>query len=685
MYNAGVEVNGLRLRRSFPSGCLGESNTSDLPLVMKNRESFAAIPRPSRLGNGRFLCLPAVCLLLTASALAQVTGGRFNYPDPNATKTPTYSTHGAVLLLTVTRSPKGQLDRQAVVKLLNRNTGIIVWQTTTDRGEAAFGDLEVAPYDVEVSAVGYLTTRKEVKVQASLITYHEEVALERDPSSIDIEATNTTQLPKKARKAILRGVAALKSANYKEAEKQLKTAVTAAPNSVDANFLSGYLAFEQKRFDAARDYLRRAFSLDPHNVQAAILLGRIGLQQGDYNAAKTALEQAVAIDTQDWMPHYQLAETYLKQREFEKAREQAQAAIACNQVASTPAQLVLGEALSNLGRTEEAIQAFETFLQKDPDSPVAAQVRDFIPRLSRLAVERAAGGQGTPVAGPVVAPDAQLAGAQPKFAVMDWQPPGVDDSKPVVAAGVACPTEMVINLAGQRVKQLADDVARFAAIEDLVHERLDAVGYPITRETRKFNYVVSITDTPPNGLELSEYRSEHSGPPEFPDKIASSGFISLALVFHPAMRDEFQMTCEGLGDWHGQTTWLIYFRQRTDRPNRLHSYVLNGKAYPVGLKGRAWIKTDTFQIVRMESDLVSPAPAIQLTSEHQIVEYGPIMFAKKNEELWLPQSAQLYFEFRKRRYFRRHSFDHFMLFSVDSAEKRNEPKEPSQNPVPVPN
>jgi hypothetical protein len=61
------------------------------------------------------------------------------------------------------------------------------------------------------------------------------------------------------------------------------------------------------------------------------------------------------------------------------------------------------------------------------------------------------------------------------------------------------------------------------------------------------------------------------------------------------------------------------------------------------------------------------------------------MFAKKNEELWLPQSAQLYFEFRKRRYFRRHSFDHFMLFSVDSAEKRNEPKEPSQNPVPVPN
>jgi tetratricopeptide (TPR) repeat protein len=628
--------------------------------------------------------LSVLCLSFTGSAVAQVIGGHPGNPDSDSSRAPTYETTGSVLLLTVTRSPKGRLDRQAVVKLLNRRTGVTVWQTTNDRGGVSFGDLEVALYDVEVSAVGYLTAHKEINVMGLLITYQQEIALEPDPASIELAASHASQLPKKARKAISRGVTALKSSNYKEAEKQLHTAVSMAPDSGDANFLSGYLAFQQKRFDMAKDYLRRALSLDPQNVQAARLLGRMGLQQGDYNAAKAALEQAVAIDTQEWMPHYQLAETYLKLGEFGKARDQAEAAIACNQVASTPAQLVLGEALSNLGRTEEAIQAFHTFLQNDPGSPLAAQVRDFIPRLSRRAVEPD-GGQGAPAAGPIAAPDLQLADAEPHLAVMDWQPPGVDDSKPVVAAGVACPTEMVINLAGQRVKQLADDVARFAAIEDLVHERLDAVGYPLTRETRKFNYVVSITDTPPNGLELSEYRSEHSGPPEFPDKIASSGFISLALVFHPAMRDEFQMTCEGLGDWHGQTTWLIYFRQRTDRPNRLHSYVLNGKAYPVGLKGRAWIKTDTFQIVRMESDLVSPAPAIQLTSEHQIVEYGPIMFAKKNEELWLPQSAQLYFEFRKRRYFRRHSFDHFMLFSVDSAEKRNEPKEPSQNPVPVPN
>jgi hypothetical protein len=182
-------------------------------------------------------------------------------------------------------------------------------------------------------------------------------------------------------------------------------------------------------------------------------------------------------------------------------------------------------------------------------------------------------------------------------------------------------------------------------------------------------------------LEVKEYRSERSGLDDLPDHIVSNGFISLALVFHPAMRDNFQLVCEGLGDWHGQATWLVHFRQRPDRPNRFHSYVVNGTTYPVPLKGRAWIKADKFQIVHMESELVDPAPAIHLLAEHQIVDYGPVPFEKKKEELWLPRSAELYFNLRNRCYFRRHSFDHFMLFSVDAAEKRNEPRESLQPAV----
>jgi hypothetical protein len=180
---------------------------------------------------------------------------------------------------------------------------------------------------------------------------------------------------------------------------------------------------------------------------------------------------------------------------------------------------------------------------------------------------------------------------------------------------------------------------------------------------------------------VNEYRADKLNLAGYPDQIASTGFAALALVFHPLMRDNFEMTCEGLGGWHGQATWLVHFRQRDNRPSRIHSYKVGNQVYAVRLKGRAWISAEGFQIVRIESELVSPMPEIQLLSEHQIVEYMAVRFPKKNLQLWLPKSAEIYFDFRRHRYYRRHSFDHYMLFSVDSEEKRGEPRKTAPGPA----
>jgi hypothetical protein len=129
------------------------------------------------------------------------------------------------------------------------------------------------------------------------------------------------------------------------------------------------------------------------------------------------------------------------------------------------------------------------------------------------------------------------------------------------------------------------------------------------------------------------------------------------------------MRCEGLGQWHGKPTWVVHFRQRENRPKSIKAYVIGPNMYPLALKGRAWIVADSFQIVRIESDIVSPMPEIQLRSDHETVEYGAVRFEKKKTTLWLPKSAELYFDLRHRHYHRTHSFDHFMLFAVDSTDK----------------
>jgi tetratricopeptide (TPR) repeat protein len=573
------------------------------------------------------------------------------------------------------------LDRQALLKLVNLQTQMSTWQTTElesqgpygeSRGRGVFTNIPFGSYDVDVSAVGYLSTHTELKVFSTLVEQRVDIVLQRDPAAVNLDVADHL-LSAKVRKEAKRAVFALKSGNLKEAQKQLDQAYKISPSSAELNFLLGYLYFQKKDFTQAGTYLGAAANLNPNNAQSLTLLGRTGLERQDYSGARSALEQAVMADADNWLPHDLLADTYLRQQNYDKARDEAQIAINKGKSEASPAQLVLGQALVSMGRDQEAIQALNLFLQESPRHPMAGQVRNLIVEIQQHQASPPPPDNTPSTEAPLAGVDPLAALAAPVFSMKSWKPPGIDDIKLALAPGVVCPSARVMEESGKRVQELVQDVARFAAVEDLFHQSLDQFGIPVRTETRKYNYVASISEPQPGFLSVDEYRADKLTLAGYPDQIASTGFAALALVFHPAMRDNFDMSCEGLGDWRGQATWLVHFRQREDRPNRMHSYKLGNQIRSVALKGRAWITADKFQIVRMEAEMVKPMPEIQLLSEYQAVEYGPVPFPKKHTSLWLPKSAEIYFDFRKHRYYRRHSFDHFMLYSVDTDEKRKEP------------
>ncbi len=657
--------------------------------------------------NSRFFSTAVVSILFVffaTGAFAQARGG----PDPSPPPTggppqvtfnpgqpggiSIYGHEGSALVLTVRGDRKELLDRQAVVKLTNKSNPNVLWQTTEDGSVAVFTELRVGLYDVEVSAVGYLMAHEGLTVQGINTTHQMEVVLEKDPSAVDLSIQKGLEIPSKARKNLVRGADALKSGKLQDAQKHLDAAYSSFPYSSEASFLLGYLYFLKsgsKQGQAylsdilqAKTYLAKAVTLDPHNVQALSLLGRLYIQESDYTAARTTLEQAVAADPDYWTAHHLLGNVYLRQNEFEKARAQAELAIERGKGGGSAAELVLGEALANLGRDQEAIQALQRFVQGTPASTTAPQVRELISDLQRRDSNPASKSQTAINSSSIAGPDAMLAAAPAGLSINTWQPAGIDDVKPAVAADASCPFEKVIDGAGQRVKEFVDSLAQFDAIEDLTHEELDPLGNPKKSVSLKFDYVASISESQPGRFIVDEFRSGRSGTEDFPDQIATRGLPTLALIFHPDMRDNFDMTCEGLGTWNGKATWLVHFRQREDHPHRIQDYIVANRVYPVSMKGRAWIAADSFQIVRLESEMVSPIPEIQLVSQHQIVEYASVPFPKKNVELWLPKNADLYFDFRRHHYFRRHSFDHFMLFSVDMEEKRKEPKQKAESDGP---
>ena len=595
-----------------------------------------------------------------------------------------------IVVATVYSEKKGALlDRQALLELLNRSTQTATWQTTSELVQGAFEDhvsqgaftnVAYGEYDIEVSAVGYLSERRQLQVVNSWSPIQLKFMLKPDPDAIKLDVPDSVSSAK-TRKQVKHGISALKSNNLKEAEKQLGAAYGSDPSSSDVNFLLGYLYFQKNDYGRAADFLRAAAKINLRNVQALTMLGRVGLKQRDYPAARSALEQAVTLDGDNWQLHDLLADTYLHQQNYDGARDEARAAIEKGKDRASSAQLVLGEALLSLGDEKAAVDALNRFLTESPFHPMSGKVRGLIAEIEEHAPNPAASSPPQPAPAKLIGVEPLDALGPPVLSANSWQPAGIDAIKLSIAQGTTCPLEKVINESGKRVQELVENVTRFAAVENLFHQRLDAYGLPVRTETRKFNYVASISEQQSGVLSVDEYRADKLELSGYPDQIASSGFATLALVFHPQMRGNFEMKCEGLGDWRGQPTWLVRFQQRDDRPNLTHSYKVGTVIYPVKLKGRAWITASTFQIARMEAEMVKPMPEIQLLSEHQVVEYGPIPFVKRNTTLWLPKSAEIYFDFRRHRYYRRHSFDHYMLFAVDSDEKAKPPKaKPAEEP-----
>jgi hypothetical protein len=266
------------------------------------------------------------------------------------------------------------------------------------------------------------------------------------------------------------------------------------------------------------------------------------------------------------------------------------------------------------------------------------------------------------------------AGGSPSASRPTWLPPDVDEKVPPVEE-TACSEDEVLQKAEQRVLEFVHNVERFTATESLTHQSINKHGQASAPVRRKFDYVVSIHEVRRGHLGVTEYRNGGLALNEFPGEIVTNGLPALVLIFHPYYAPSYEMTCEGLARSNDQLVWQVHFRQRPEKPNELKTYQsgIHGASYSVGLKGRAWISADSYRILRMETDLVAPVPQIHLLAEHTAIEYGPVKFREGDVNLWLPLSAEVYFAWRGQQVHRRHSFDHYMLFTVEDKQRINTP------------
>ena len=566
-------------------------------------------------------------------------------------------------------APNGKpLQGSAVVTMLKLN-GQFYDQKTAKDGYVRFNGVPLSEYSFQVVAPRYQRTAKQLELRANS---NFKITIEMKPLS-DVEDAASSEsifaLDPKAQREVGKALEALRANKSNDARGHLEAARKAAPTSAEVEYLFGVYASQINDQTQANAHWMKTLELNPRHLSALLAVSFDFLHENKPAEAVPYLKRAVETEPSSWRAHALFAEALVLQNQRDDAIKEAEHAIELGHERAASVQLILVRALAGRGDKDEAIKVLEAYVQAHPKDTTAGKDLDRLktPRQEDASSDAAA-------AATEMAAVTKDATALPMPS--NWLPPNIDDKVPLVEAGASCAVDEVVANTGRQLMELVKDVDRFAAIESLTHESVNKNGLASSPEKRKFNYVVSIQEVQHGYLNVEEYRNSGGSPAEFPDGVATNGLPALVLIFHPYNAVNFEMTCEGLGRWNGGLTWQVHFRQRTDKPNTIKRYRTgaDGPSYPVALKGRAWISADNYQVVRLETDLVSPVPQIKLIADHADIEYGPVKFNKGNVSMWLPQSADVYYDWKGRRIHRRHSFSNYLLFAVDDKQKITVPR-----------
>lgn len=257
-----------------------------------------------------------------------------------------------------------------------------------------------------------------------------------------------------------------------------------------------------------------------------------------------------------------------------------------------------------------------------------------------------------------------------------WTPPHVFDPVPSLSTTPPCVLPDVLKQAGRRAEELIDHLQNFNALEHVRYEEIDRDGMSETSLSGRFDYLVDFGEQS-KPLGVHEIRSSFPGADntELNSRL-DTGLPALALIFHPSLQGDYEMRCEGLTHWDNQPAWLVYFSQIPGKKPRAITMVTPVGAYPISIRGRAWIAADSGHLMHLETNLLKSVPLLGLRANASSIDYAPVKFASKNVVFWLPRAAIAYADYGKNRTIIEHTFSDFRLFSVHTDQVVAEPKTP---------
>jgi hypothetical protein len=267
-----------------------------------------------------------------------------------------------------------------------------------------------------------------------------------------------------------------------------------------------------------------------------------------------------------------------------------------------------------------------------------------------------------------------------KKRALKWNPPNVDVPAGSLSAAPPCRLPQVLALAGARVTEMVNNLQNFTATEKIEYKLLDDSqhgDFP-KRDLQDggkgtFDYLVTID--PKAKLSVQETRTPTKGTGDFPASSEDKGLPEMALIFLPRLQGDYNMDCEGMGEWNGKPAWVVQFRQRKDMPAETLLFADRNAVYAAQLKGRGWIAADSGEVIHLETPLMAGIPEMEVRTWSLSIDYAPVQFHSQDVTIWLPQTVDAYCELQRSRRIVYHDFSNFQLFSVQTKQVIDKPND----------
>ena len=215
------------------------------------------------------------------------------------------------------------------------------------------------------------------------------------------------------------------------------------------------------------------------------------------------------------------------------------------------------------------------------------------------------------------------------------------------------------------VEAFVDDLGNLRYEETVLQQKLGENRKNSYKQETHFDTLMLMRfDNGELSVEESRIRETDPRKPELRPLLLTSGFSTLAMVFHPYYEASFEFTRLDDDVIDGRTLARVGFKHVPGTPSPiLYQRLMAGR--PVELEGTAWIDPDSGQIIRISADVGSSMQDLGMNQLRAELQYAPVTMSGSPQPLWLPATATIDVETPKQHWRNTHRFTAYRRYTVD--------------------